>query len=210
MPERANLVPKTLFKLNTTLLRGSPGGGTAFSRKNGTREDSPQGTQRDSLSFGPPLFAVFAFLAVKKPQGSAVKTPSAAPRSPDASIHFSPIRTPCFSSSAPLPIAPALPHSPATAMSRSKLPDPLQTSLLAVTQTAVGCAIGLLLAGKLGRPAQKATAASLLGVGALLALPAVVEAVTHAITGPGSARGEQRRLDSIRTDSGFPDNAEIL
>lgn len=88
--------------------------------------------------------------------------------------------------------------------------DVLQTSLLAVTQTAVGCAVGLLLAVKLGRTAQKATAATLLGIGALLALPAVVETVTHAVMGPGSPRGERRRLDSIRTDSGFPDDAEIF
>ena len=94
-------------------------------------------------------------------------------------------------------------------MSRTKTSDPLQTSLLAITQTAVGCAVGLLLAGKLGRPAQKATAASLLGVGALLALPALIEAVSHAVVGPGSARGERRRLESIRTDGGFPDDAEI-
>lgn len=90
-----------------------------------------------------------------------------------------------------------------------KQSDPLQTSLLAVTQTAVGCAVGLLLAGKLGRSTQKITAASLLGVGALLALPVIVEALSHVITGPGSARGEKRRLDSIRTDPGFPDDAEI-
>ena len=91
-----------------------------------------------------------------------------------------------------------------------KSPDPLQTSLLAVTQTAVGCALGLLIAGKLKRPAQKTTAATLLGVGALLAMPVVVSLVTRAIAGPGSERGERRRLDSIRTDSGFPDDAEIF
>jgi hypothetical protein len=90
-----------------------------------------------------------------------------------------------------------------------KSPDPLQSSLLAITQTAVGCAVGLLLAGKLGRPAQKTTAATLLGIGALLVMPLVVSLVTNAVVGPGSARGERRRLDSIRTDSGFPDDAEI-
>ncbi len=94
-------------------------------------------------------------------------------------------------------------------MPRTKTSDPLQTSLLAVTQTAVGCAVGLLLAGKLGRSAQKTTAASLLGVGALLVLPLIIDAVSQAVSGPGSARGERRRLDSIRTDAGFPDEADI-
>jgi hypothetical protein len=88
--------------------------------------------------------------------------------------------------------------------------ETLQKSFLIVTQTAVGCAVGLLLAGKIGRPAQKMTAATLLGLGALLALPALVDAVTNAVNGPGSERGERRRLERIRTNSGLPDDAEIL
>jgi len=95
-------------------------------------------------------------------------------------------------------------------MSRSSSSETLQKSFLIVTQTAVGCAIGLFLAGKIGRPAQKTTAATLLGLGALLALPAVIDVVTNAISGPGSERGERRRLDSIREDSGFTENADIL
>jgi hypothetical protein len=94
-------------------------------------------------------------------------------------------------------------------MSSQKPSAPIQSSLLSITQTAVGCAVGLLLAGKIGRPAQKATAASLLGIGALLALPSVVNAVVQAVSGPGSVRGERRRLDSIRTDSGFNGDADI-
>ena len=95
-------------------------------------------------------------------------------------------------------------------MSRSASPDPLKRSLLTITQTAAGCAVGLLIAGKIGRPAQKTTAATLLGIGALLALPAIIDAVANAVTGPGSERGERRRLDSIRTDYGLPDDAEIF
>lgn len=95
-------------------------------------------------------------------------------------------------------------------MPRSTSPDPLKRSLLTITQTAAGCAVGLLIAGKIGRPAQKTTAATLLGIGALLALPAIIDVVANAVTGPGSERGERRRLDSIRTDSGLPDDAEIF
>src|SRR5688500_14599977 len=57
---------------------------------------------------------------------------------------------------------------------RPKSSIALQTSMLAITQTAAGCGIGLLIAGKLGRPTQKVTAASLLSLAALLALPAIV------------------------------------
>jgi len=86
----------------------------------------------------------------------------------------------------------------------------LQTSLLAITQTAVGCGIGLLIAGKLGRPAQKTTATTMISVGALLALPALVGMVTRVMNRPESERGMRRRLESIRQDSGFPDEAEII
>lgn len=92
----------------------------------------------------------------------------------------------------------------------SKVSDPLQTSLLAITQTAVGCGIGLLLAGKLGRPAQKTTGATMLSIGALLAVPLVVMGVMRALNRPGSPRSMRRRLESIRRDSGFPDEIEIL
>jgi hypothetical protein len=92
----------------------------------------------------------------------------------------------------------------------SKSSDSLQMSLLAITQTAVGCGIGLLIAGKLGRPAQKTTATTMISVGALLAVPVVVMAVIRTLNRPESARGMRRRLDSIRRDSGFPDEAEIL
>ncbi len=70
--------------------------------------------------------------------------------------------------------------------------------------------MGLLVAGKIGRPAQKTTAATLLGIGALLALPALIDVVTNTFLGPGSARGERKRLDSIREDSGFTENVDLL
>jgi hypothetical protein len=102
------------------------------------------------------------------------------------------------------------PHFPLSHMEPAKQTDVLNTSLLAVTQTAVGCGLGLLLGGKMSRSAQKATAFSLLGIGALLALPAIVDVVTHMISGPATERGARKRLDSIRQDSGLPDDAEVF
>jgi hypothetical protein len=92
----------------------------------------------------------------------------------------------------------------------AKPPNPLQTSLLAVTQTAVGCGIGLLIAGKLGRPAQKTTGATMIWVGALLALPVLVLATIRQVNRPTSERGMRRRLASIRHNSGLPEEAEIF
>jgi hypothetical protein len=95
-------------------------------------------------------------------------------------------------------------------MEPAKQTDVLHTSLLAVTQTAIGCGLGLLLGGKMSRGAQKTTAFSLLGIGVLLALPAIVDAVAHVISGPATERGAKKRLDSIRHDSGLPDDAEVF
>ncbi len=86
--------------------------------------------------------------------------------------------------------------------------DIVQTSLLAVTQTAVGCGIGLLIAGKLRRPAQKTTAATLFSIGLLLAAPAVVGGLIKVWN--GGERGARKRLDKIRQDPGFPDEMDVL
>ncbi|NBV86861.1 MAG: hypothetical protein EBS01_11525 [Verrucomicrobia bacterium] len=94
------------------------------------------------------------------------------------------------------------------AMPDSRPSETPSSSLLAVTQTAVGCGIGLLLAGKLQRPAQKTTAATLLSLGVLLAIPAVVHTVLRAWQGPESDRGMRRRLDSIRQDPGLMDETD--
>ena len=77
-------------------------------------------------------------------------------------------------------------------------PDPIQASLLAVTQTAVGCGLGLLLAGRLGRPAQKTAAATMISVGVLLALPTMLGVVSRVWNRPGTDRDVRHRLDTIR------------
>ena len=86
---------------------------------------------------------------------------------------------------------------------------PLQ-SLLTVTQTTLSCGIGLLLASKLRRNAQRNTAVAMLSVGALSTLPLVFELVSRRIRGPQTERGMRRTLDSIRQDYGFSDDAEIV
>jgi hypothetical protein len=91
-----------------------------------------------------------------------------------------------------------------------KASDIVRTSLLSVTQTAVGCGIGLLIAGKLRRPTQKVTAASLFSVGFLLAVPAVVQLVARLWNSPKSDRGARRSLNSIRGDSGVLEEMDVV
>jgi hypothetical protein len=95
-------------------------------------------------------------------------------------------------------------------MGNTRLSEPTKASLLAVTQTAVGCGIGLLIAGKLQRPTQKTTAATLLSLGVLLAVPAVVESLARVWRGPESERGVRKRLDSIREDPGLTEETEAF
>jgi ABC-type amino acid transport system permease subunit len=83
------------------------------------------------------------------------------------------------------------------------------TSLVAVTQTALGFGAGLLLAGAMRRSAQKATAIAMLSVGVISTVPLVVDFVMKYLNKPGSARGQRRRLASIRDDSGISEDADI-
>lgn len=91
-------------------------------------------------------------------------------------------------------------------MSKPHKTDPLSiTSLIAVTQTALGCGLGLLVANKLPRSARKIVAATMISVGAISTLPLIAEAITRRWKGPESARGMRKRLESIREDSGLAD-----
>jgi len=83
------------------------------------------------------------------------------------------------------------------------------TSLVTVTQTTVGCAIGLLLAGRLRRPAQQITALALFAVSAVSLAPLVVDLISRRRNRPGSERVMRRRLESIRHDPGISEEAEI-
>ena len=83
------------------------------------------------------------------------------------------------------------------------------TSLVALTQTAIGCGVGLLLAGKLGRTAQRTTAIAVLSVGVASTLPLVYGLISKRLNRPESARAQRRTLDSIRHDSGLGEDAHL-
>ena len=76
-------------------------------------------------------------------------------------------------------------------------------NLLALTRTAFGLGIGMLVADKVRRPFRQATAIALVSVGALAALPLLVKVAMERINRPESERGSRNRLRSIRDDSGY-------
>ena len=83
-------------------------------------------------------------------------------------------------------------------LSIPKSPEQLPLdSLLALTRTAFGLGIGMLMADKFKRPVRNAAAITLVSIGALAAVPFVV------INRPESERASRARLRSIRGDSGY-------
>ena len=83
--------------------------------------------------------------------------------------------------------------------------------LLAVTRAALGCGIGMMVATKFQRSStRQTTAIALLSVGVLGSLPWLVQTVIGVVNRPESARGMQRRLDSIRENVGFESTAEMF
>ena len=95
--------------------------------------------------------------------------------------------------------------------SSMKTPDHVPvTGLVALTQTALGFGAGLLVAGKMRRSAQKATAVAMFSVGVISTLPLLVDVVVKVVNRPGSKRDMRKRLASIRRGSGVTGNMEVF
>lgn len=80
---------------------------------------------------------------------------------------------------------------------------------LAIAPAAVGCGVGLLLAGRMKSGSRHSLASSLFSLGALATLPLVIDYVTKTIDNPRFERGSQRRIARIRDSGAFPD-ADIV
>jgi hypothetical protein len=82
-------------------------------------------------------------------------------------------------------------------------------NLLALTRTAFGLGIGMLVADKIKRPTRQTAAIALMSVGALAAVPFLVKVALERINRPESDRGSRARLRSIRGDSGYRSEVDI-
>lgn len=83
--------------------------------------------------------------------------------------------------------------------------------LLAVTRAALGCGIGMMVAGKFQRPTiRQVTAITLLSVGVLGSMPWLVRSVLEVVNRPESERGMRQRLASIRSNTGFETETEMF
>jgi hypothetical protein len=81
--------------------------------------------------------------------------------------------------------------------------------LLALTRTAFGLGIGILMADKIKRPTRQTAALALMSLGALAAVPFLVKLALTRINRPESDRGSRARLRSIRSDSGYRSEVDI-
>ena len=84
------------------------------------------------------------------------------------------------------------------------------TSVVALTQTAIGCGIGLLVANRMRNSARKITGWTMVSLGAASVAPFLVGYFARTANGPGSRRALRRRLDSIRHDSGLSESANVF
>jgi hypothetical protein len=79
--------------------------------------------------------------------------------------------------------------------------------LLALTRTAIGLGLGILISDKIKPPLRQATAITLLAIGALAAAPWLVKITVGQIN--RSEWGSRARLRSIRGDPGYSSDNDI-
>ena len=82
--------------------------------------------------------------------------------------------------------------------------------MLTISQTAIGCGIGILLADKISENKRNTAAVAMLLLAIATTAPAIVGVVADLINGPRSRLGMKRRLRSIREDSGLHAEEEVL
>ena len=91
-----------------------------------------------------------------------------------------------------------------------KTPEQLPLdNLLALTRTALGLGIGMLVADKIKRPVRQTAAIALMSIGAMAAVPFLVKIALERINRPESERGSRARLRSIRAASGYSTEKDI-
>ena len=82
-------------------------------------------------------------------------------------------------------------------------------ALLTISQAAIGCGIGIILADKVTEKRRNTAAVGMLCLAIATTAPALVGVVVDLINGPQSKLGVRRRLRSIREDSGLQAEEEV-
>lgn len=80
---------------------------------------------------------------------------------------------------------------------------------MAAAEMAVGVGVGLLLAGRLGRKARQRVGIVTLAAGLAATVPLLIGAGVRVDRKLGQGRRTRQSLESIREDSGFPDDGDF-
>ena len=83
-------------------------------------------------------------------------------------------------------------------------------TLLTISQAAIGCGIGILLADRISEGKRNGAAIAMLALATATTIPTLVGILADLINGPRSRLGVRRRLRSIREDSGLQHEEEVL
>jgi hypothetical protein len=83
-------------------------------------------------------------------------------------------------------------------------------ALLTVSQAAIGCGIGILLADRFAENRRNIAAVGMLCLAIATTAPSLVGVMVDLINGPQSKLGVRRRLRTIREDSGLQAEEEFL
>lgn len=83
------------------------------------------------------------------------------------------------------------------------------SGLFSLAQAAIGCGVGLLIADKLKKNKQT-TVITLFSVALASVVPVVATYIASQVNAPESKRSVRKRLRSIREDSGWDDEVNIV
>lgn len=96
-------------------------------------------------------------------------------------------------------------------LSLNKFGDNLPvTSIVSVSQAAVGFGVGLLVADTLGRTIRRRTAIAVIAAGAAALTPVAIGIFKNLQNRPTSSRRMRKKLEGIRRDVGVPDSPGVF
>lgn len=84
------------------------------------------------------------------------------------------------------------------------------SGVVAFSQVAIGLGVGLVVADRMGHTARRTASIALLSAGFAALVPVIAGVATNLSRRPASRRSMNRKLESIRADSGLADDEAAI
>ncbi len=84
------------------------------------------------------------------------------------------------------------------------------SGVVAFSQVAIGLGVGLVVADRMGHAARRTASIALISAGVAALVPVVAGVATNLSRRPSSRRSMNRKLESIRADSGLADDEAAI